>query len=827
MEGTFLPQLCAAHLSSNLLEAGDHFFVTTEWRNTGTGTFSGKGRIAVDLEFGGQRHYENNEPSFRFVWAPYPDLWQWEPQQFWSTTGRWDVPSIWGGSFDVYVSLLDDQNNPLPFIGKGGKRVSRQHLCEIDVDFSPGNEMVARTRKPLTIVFTPHMQEEGNYKEKEIILEERFGFAEEYPALTRFGTFSYASVPPVVTFRRTEENRLSSSFEKENAVFYRLEQENDRTLRYHMNAAAASCDVVFSVDETGIACQVEAVKEADGWELIGIYFPRLLCGGKTSKLLDPFCGGRLVEVANALPLGARHSYDVCNFGAVYDEKTAAVVQPSNLEALLYQSVQQKGRHKLGVIGVEVKLRVAADREGMPSIPVKGEQGFRLSCLQQAGWQEIAQLVRRQIHGKKVPVYDRCILYKIMIDAGQNRKEEEKEIVTLAQVREIIRQTWAITDGAPQVVYLVGWQENGHDSEYPNPHLRGFNPRAGTAGEFRALAEECKKYNAVLSLHDNFDDAYLLDDTDIDLIARDKRGELYKGWIWSGGMSYILSPKRYVSSGVMRERVRRMVEAYGLEKTYHIDVLTSEVRRYDFSSDMLAAADENLRYKKAIVEEFNRYGIDVTSETLAMPFVGVTGYSWSSRDNSKEMLFPNEERIPLTAMLYHGECSYNIPSLTDEGILQGIAYGGQNGWGDVLTLTTAHVRSYYLHGIPMSFLARRPVKRFEADNRHVFADYGDGYSAAVNFETGSYEVKVNGRTVGKDWVTFAPGNRPGTYLAFAGEEGVYRFAAPQGWKAAKAVALTVGGADGELPCSIENGEIILRLPANTPLRIEAINQVKEE
>lgn len=115
------------------------------------------------------------------------------------------------------------------------------------------------------------------------------------------------------------------------------------------------------------------------------------------------------------------------------------------------------------------------------------------------------------------------------------------------------------------------------------------------------------------------------------------------------MAYTVEPKKYVTSGKAAERIEQTVNRFGIHTSYHLDVLSSENRRYDFDQAALTDARENLEYKKEIVRQFNRRGIDVTSETLAEPFIGVIGAAHSTRYNFVRHLFDGDQFVPLTTL----------------------------------------------------------------------------------------------------------------------------------------------------------------------------------
>ncbi|MDR1980252.1 MAG: endo-alpha-N-acetylgalactosaminidase family protein, partial [Tannerellaceae bacterium] len=113
------------------------------------------------------------------------------------------------------------------------------------------------------------------------------------------------------------------------------------------------------------------------------------------------------------------------------------------------------------------------------------------------------------------------------DGGESKVE-----VNFEQALAIIRKIDHLTAGIPKIIYLVGWQYNGHDSKYPawdevNPRLK--RPQDATALEsMKWLMREASNYNTTVSVHINMFDAYEdspLWDTYVanDIIARNTDG----------------------------------------------------------------------------------------------------------------------------------------------------------------------------------------------------------------------------------------------------------------------------------------------------------------
>jgi hypothetical protein len=60
-------------------------------------------------------------------------------------------------------------------------------------------------------------------------------------------------------------------------------------------------------------------------------------------------------------------------------------------------------------------------------------------------------------------YTQSFVTKIFLKS----KTRAQVSTTMDQARDIIRRTWEVSGGIHQIIYLVGWQYDGHDSKYPS------------------------------------------------------------------------------------------------------------------------------------------------------------------------------------------------------------------------------------------------------------------------------------------------------------------------------------------------------------------------
>jgi len=258
-----------------------------------------------------------------------------------------------------------------------------------------------------------------------------------------------------------------------------------------------------------------------------------------------------------------------------------------------------------------------------------------------------------------------------------------------------------------------------------------------------LIAEARKYGAIVSFHDNYDDAYQdSPDWDPAVIARDASGHLQKGGIWAGGQSYTLSPCRYVRSGAAARRIERTCKLYPVEQTYHIDVLSAVVQRHDFGPDLQANSEQSVKCKLQIIREFNRHGLDVTSEFLTLPFAGPVTHFWHL-ERSKQKLFAGEQVIPLTSLLLHGKVSYGCGGEGRDYLLDSALFGStfSADWRKQ-TPDEEIVRDFYFITVPWLATRGLEVADFECKGAHYKLTYAPGTYVEVNYSTGEYTVHVD-------------------------------------------------------------------------------------
>ena len=225
--------------------------------------------------------------------------------------------------------------------------------------------------------------------------------------------------------------------------------------------------------------------------------------------------------------------------------------------------------------------------------------------------------------------------------------------TFEEALEVIRKTDNLTRGIPKIIYLVGWQQGGHDHGYPawsdvNPRLK--RPHDATAlASLRWLIREGRKHNTTVSLHLNMVDAYrhspLWDEyVAHDCFAKDESGNLLVAGIQVKGddMYNVVYPKEW-AAGLAQRRIDaliKMIPELKAGHTIHIDVFIAN-RDGGKPLSPWHAKPENggltpekyVETQRQIFHYWRDRGFDVTGEGTgwAHPpgehFVGLQPMSW--------------------------------------------------------------------------------------------------------------------------------------------------------------------------------------------------------
>ncbi len=842
----FLPELTAFKVSSAQVRPGESLSINYEFCNAG--------KAAAAVEYGIFVHVRPAAPGDPDVmpgcsgdFFPLVPTFAWLP----NTKIQEDnhpvlIPKeLPPGRYSIFIGFFDSESGERRKMANDALEASglRYRVATIEVA-APG---AAIANKPIEVRYRdtkerPYAEERLSRPTSEDVFilgrgKLRVILGAERPVVTEYQSEmdlkllgDSTGYPLRARIRRLADGRYSTICLRDPSCFSRtMEGEEARysTKVSDNGKPAASFDVVFHVNDPVLRVSIEQVKEEAGYQLIDVFLPQIVSAqGGSGELVLPTQSGRLIHLDQALPGCHRIGLnwmesDLC--GAVVGERGAAAIRTRDWDNELEARVSRVEQGFAGGYAVRMCLRVKSDHAGT-DIRLSQSPSVEVAVLwpteeqKRVGWVDVAKWLRRDVKGTPNPLYRDTFIYKIFCDSPGMT-----DYTTFDDALEIVRKIHRLAPWVKQVVYLVGWQYQGHDTGYPATDK--INERLGGLKALQRISAEAAKLNAVISFHDNFDDAYRdSPQWDESVIAHDCAGQPMKGGVWAGGQSYILAFQKYAKKAGL-ERVRRTVAQLSVRDSYHIDVLSAVPLRRDFNVQSPENSMDSLAGKMAIIKQFNQLGIDVTSEGFTAPFVGMIGHGWCIW-NAPDVVFAKEEPIPFIPMIYHGgptTYSRGNPSASyaRDNVLYGAAYAT-----DFTKQVDIHdlAEPLYLVVSPWTYLRDRKMSDYErqGDLRRVI--YDKNTFVETNEKTGQWRVVIDGVTMIEDGlVVLRKSDMLAVYAQTARRATV---SLPESWRG-KAFKGTNGCTGAAIvPQKDAAGEAVtLDLPAREPilLQLEASSQ----
>jgi hypothetical protein len=415
---------------------------------------------------------------------------------------------------------------------------------------------------------------------------------------------------------------------------------------------------------------------------------------------------------------------------------------------------------------------------------------------EVSWVDGAKVLREKVHSVPNPYYENKTFVRTFVDRPPTshdptgKSEELRFEDVLARIKEFAVQT----DSAEFVLYLLGWQYEGHDSGYPS--VDQVNENLGGFEGLLYLIKEAKKYNVNVTFYDNYDDSYPNHPGwDSTVICRDPQGNLMKGGVWEGNQSYLISSYKYVlKSGI--DRVRFTLNKYPVEKAYFIDVLAGGYnggRKYDFNPESPAGAQKNFEGKLMLIHEFNKHGLDVATEDFTGYFVGHAG-TFGDIIALDNICFNQEEQIPLIPFIYHGKTSFGMKISSETQSLKTLLYGQRaQKFTNLKSVYTP--ADYILDALPRQKLYGKTMKSYKRNADLERVTYEDGSYVEVNIRTNEYTVALkDNEIIAKDYTSFIPVKK-NVFMACSRNGGPISYPVPKRWTVGEKIQVYKMNGDG--------------------------------
>jgi len=502
-------------------------------------------------------------------------------------------------------------------------------------------------------------------------------------------------------------------------------------------------------------------------------------------------------------------------------------------------VHETNGHKYGSLSMKLiyRLKEYDLKEFGPKVPVNDPRNLlkvQDSCkikISIAGdfdkdgevsWVDGTKILRENINAVPNPYYKNKTFVRTFVDRPPTSHDPTgtAEELKFDDVLERIKEFAAQTDSAACVMYLLGWQYEGHDSGYPS--VDKVNENLGGYDGLVHLISEARKYNVNVTFYDNYDDSYPNHPGwDPEVICRDPQGNLMKGGVWEGNQSYLISSYKYVlKSGL--DRVRFTLNKYPVKEAYFIDVLAGGYhggRKYDFNPETPAGAKKNFEGKLMIINEFNKNGLDVATEDFTGFFVGYAG-TFGDIIAFDHIYFKNEESIPLIPFIYHGKTSFGMKISDGSQELKTFLYGQRaQKFANLESVYTPD--DYILDALPKQMLYGKAMKSYQKNAGVEEVTYEDGSFVKVNIQADKYTVALKDNLIiAKDYTSFIPAGK-NIFMACSRDGGLFSYPVPAEWGDKEKIQVYKMNSDGSrtnLKFSLHNGNLEFYSEAKVPYRI---------
>lgn len=335
------------------------------------------------------------------------------------------------------------------------------------------------------------------------------------------------------------------------------------------------------------------------------------------------------------------------------------------------------------------------------------------------------------------------------------------IYTFEEVLSILKKMDVISRGAPKIIFLAGWQYNGHDDKYPawhevNDALKRSCDASGLES-FLWLAEEAKKYNTAISVHVNITDAYkespLWDEYfSKGLISRNIDGTPLEIGLWNNQRAYQICYTNEWESGYIIKRIDELLELLPFitdSGSIMLDACFARENPYE-----KIPVEQEVAYQRRIFRYLRERGIDATNESFNRlregqdHFVGISPwFCWMDQTQANCMDIP--------AYIATGGASHiylpQFPKQAGEELKLGFLFG-MSGRGDdclndlsdqfkaIKNWASKYRYQFYTGTFPYVYLNRYKREKIEnsGDQRVVY--YNDGLKVSLQDST----INHNGR-----------------------------------------------------------------------------------
>ncbi|MCY4780035.1 endo-alpha-N-acetylgalactosaminidase family protein [Sphingobacterium sp. UT-1RO-CII-1] len=428
-------------------------------------------------------------------------------------------------------------------------------------------------------------------------------------------------------------------------------------------------------------------------------------------------------------------------------------------------------------------------------------------------------------------YDQTLVMKMFL-AKPDGKGGSDISLKFEDVLSVVKYTDNMTLQVPKIIYLVGWQYNGHDDRYPaffgvNEGLKRKEDRTALES-LRWLIREAKKYNTTISLHINMTDAY--EDSPLwhtyvekDLIAKTGNGRLKVIGNYNGKKAYHINYKREWESGWAQKRIDAllsMIPELKQSGSIHLDAWLARP-----SEGHQEGEDVDMEYQKKVADYWLAHGIDPTTEWVMPYMVGRVPYYWHFNGQTQDNYLKQPAYL-VTGAHFNPDLKksdFGLEFLFGTSIYGETVFPRKRKFIHDTVWMANFSRDFYLNFMQYSFLNKLKRIGVSGEGRAREARFED--NVLVNLADST--ITKEGNLLRKGDTLFLPVTwmKDSAWVAYSNSGASVVKQVPIEWKDVKQVSLYRVSKEGtvydkELP--VLDRQLLLELPPNTPYVIQPVN-----
>ena len=616
--------------------------------------------------------------------------------------------------------------------------------------------------------------------------------------------------------RGERKYRLTSQFTADEARY---------TFRAFETYGVITFDIVFRLEGNSLVMRLEHVVESGGYRLYTLYFPNhnlvtmkagqdeawLFRAEFTRQNADRgLIQWRRIYNGPIGDLEPDRDVEPTHWAILATSRVAAVLENNILVFPVYTRASGAGKSAESVSLWNGPYHYRISGEVAPPLVARVSLTGDENGDGRINWVDGAVRLRQSI-----PVfprdYDDTFVYKIFCGRPPDKAKSEKQpivVTTFAQCLDIIRKISNLTHGRPQIVYLVGWQHLGHDSNWPDVSV--INPHLGGREGLLALMKRAREHNAVVSLHTNMDAAYTASPAwDDRIVCRTPDGEMMQWAVMNGVPNYHISHDKDLQYGNALARLEQLLRMVPLQKTIHFDAMRYSNESWDPGgfADMTA---ELYAWQK-IAEAYRRLGITITTEGVVPSpgYIGrVAGFWHLSR---------SKDSGPFWFLIHRRWAAGG------SGLKERVAFGDSRNQN--VTAGTPMVEiteGYYLNTLLQQHLQHLEATNYDDDGDRITITFGGQCVSSYDRKREAVRIQDGGILIATGNDRFVPVGED-RILAYSKSGGEQSWQLPRKWRGqgAEMWALTETGRQPGPRCRIESERIVFAAQAGRPYLIQLV------